>query len=298
MKSIKEIIEQEVDALWKVWEIQQKPMIGSIDMAVRHISDCVQRKNGKVVTSGMGKAGEIAHTIATTFCSTGIPSVFLHPGEAQHGDMGVIQKNDILLLVSNSGETKEIVELVTLVKELDVYDTLTIIAITGKQKSTLAKNAQVVIWTGDPKEVCPLGLTPTTSTTVMSVIGDILVVQLMEETEFTAEQYYKRHHSGYLGEKAKGLTAKEGVDLILRKVKKKGKEKPVLDRPQRPVLSNLDYFYNKAKRKERAEKKMEFCISQMVCPICGSDMLDITKVEEENKTLICKSCDFTYLDTK
>lgn len=149
----------------------------------------------------MGKAGQIAVNMSTTFCSTGSPSVFLHPAEAQHGDLGVIQPNDVLVLISNSGKTREIVELVSLAKGL--YDNLPIIVITGNPDSPLAEVADVILPTGNPPEVCILGLTPTTSTTVMTVIGDILVVTLMKKIGYTSQEYAKRHHGGYLGNKSR-----------------------------------------------------------------------------------------------
>ncbi len=107
----------------------------------------------------MGKAGQIASNIATTFSSTGTPSVFLHPADAQHGDLGILQKNDTLLLVSNSGKTKEILQLVELAENL--YKNLPKIVISGNKDSLLAKTADAFLFTGTPKEVCPLGLKPT-----------------------------------------------------------------------------------------------------------------------------------------
>jgi arabinose-5-phosphate isomerase len=144
--------------------------------------------------------------IATTFCSTGVPSVFLHPSEAQHGDLGILQENDLLLLISNSGKTREIVELTQLAHNLN--RNLKFIVITGNADSPLAKESDVCLCTGKPDEVCTLGMTPTTSTTVMTVIGDILVVQTMKQTKFTIEEYSKRHHGGYLGEKSRELCVK------------------------------------------------------------------------------------------
>jgi arabinose-5-phosphate isomerase len=159
------------------------------------------RKGGKVVLSGMGKAGEVAGNIATTLSSTGTPAVFLHAGDAQHGDIGIIQPNDVLMLFSNSGKTREVLELVDLARRM--YPKLPLIAVTGSKGSGLAKHSDVTIYTGDPKEICPLGLTPTTSTTVMTVIGDILVVLMMKKIGFTKAEYAKRHHGGYLGKKAR-----------------------------------------------------------------------------------------------
>lgn len=178
------------------------PYTEGYDKAVELIIEHVHRRGGKLVTSGMGKAGQIAMNIATTFSSTGTPAVNLHPGEAQHGDLGVLQPNDVMLLISNSGKTVEIVQLVELAKAL--YPRIPVIVITGNPDSVLAKQADAVIPTAKAPEVCPLGMTPTTSTTMMTVIGDILVVNVMRLTGFTREQYALRHHGGYLGRKSRG----------------------------------------------------------------------------------------------
>lgn len=195
--SIKDILEKEAQAVLNI------PVTEAFDEATDLIMEQVHVKGGKLVTSGMGKAGQIAMNIATTFCSTGTPAVFLHPSEAQHGDLGILQENDLLLLISNSGKTREIVELTDLAHTLN--PALKFIVITGNSSSPLAKESNVCISTGSPKEVCPLGLTPTTSTTVMTVIGDILVVKVMQKSGFTVEDYSKRHHGGYLGKKSRGL---------------------------------------------------------------------------------------------
>lgn len=180
------------------------PYSPDFDRAVELILEHVHRRGGKLVTSGMGKAGQIAMNIATTFSSTGTPAVNLHPGEAQHGDLGVLQPRDILLLISNSGKTAEIVELVTLARRL--YPEIPIIVITGAPDSPLAHAADAVLLTGGAPEVCPLGLTPTTSTTMMTVIGDILVVNVMRLSGFTAADYALRHHGGYLGQRSRDLS--------------------------------------------------------------------------------------------
>ena len=192
---IKEILKHEAEAILNI------PVEESLQRAMEIIHHHVHELGGKIIMSGMGKAGQIAVNMSTTFCSTGSPSVFLHPAEAQHGDLGIIQPNDVLVLISNSGKTREIVELVALAKRL--YEQLTIIVIKGNVGGQLADVADVVISTGNPKEVCILGLTPTTSTTVMTVIGDILVVTLMKRIGFTNQEYAKRHHGGYLGNKSR-----------------------------------------------------------------------------------------------
>ena len=194
-EKIKKILQKEVEAISNI------PVNDSFEKAVDLIIEQVHNKGGKVVISGMGKAGQIGLNIGTTLSSTGTPAIFLHPSESQHGDLGIIQKNDVLLLVSSSGRTREIIEMNVLVKNL--YPNIKIIGLTGNLERDLAQFADVVLYTGSPKEVCPLGLTPTTSTTTMTVIGDILIVLLMEKIGFTKEEYAKRHHSGYLGSKAR-----------------------------------------------------------------------------------------------
>jgi arabinose-5-phosphate isomerase len=194
-EKVQEIFESEASALKKI------PVNDSYEKVTEIIHFQVHKKNGKLITSGMGKAGQIAHNIATTFSSTGTPAVFLHPSEAQHGDLGVMQKNDVLLAISNSGKTREIIELIDLKNNL--FPAIPVIVITGNEKSPLALKADYFISTGSPSEVCPLGLTPTTSTTVFTVIGDALVVLMMEKIGFTSLEYAKRHHGGYLGSKSR-----------------------------------------------------------------------------------------------
>lgn len=194
-QTMRDILRKESEAISAI------PYSADYDKAVGLIVEHVHRRGGKLVTSGMGKAGQIAMNIATTFSSTGIPSVNLHPSEAQHGDLGVLQPDDVMLLISNSGKTREILELVSLARRLIVN--LPIIVITGNPDSELAKLADATLLTGGAPEVCPLGLTPTTSTTMMTVIGDILVVNVMQQTGFTRQDYAMRHHGGYLGHAAR-----------------------------------------------------------------------------------------------
>ena len=198
--SVKEIFEAEARAVLNI------PITGEFNKACDLIYQAVHAKKGKVVASGMGKAGQIALNMATTLSATGTPAIFLHPSDAQHGDLGVIQPQDVLLLISNSGKTREIIELCALVKMLG-YD-LGVVVITGNPDSELGNLADVTISTGNPREVCPLGLTPTTSTTVMTVIGDALVVLMMKRIGFTAADYAKRHHGGYLGVKSRDAARK------------------------------------------------------------------------------------------
>ena len=195
LEEIKQVLRQEAEA------IQNIPVTEAYEKAVAIIEERVHQLKGKLVVSGMGKAGQIALNIATTFSSTGTPAIFLHPSDAQHGDLGVIQPNDVLLLISNSGKTREILELVELAENL--HKDLPLIVITSNKESQLAQMSDVCLETGNPKEVCILGLTPSTSTTVMTVIGDVLVVMMMKRINFSNEEYAKRHHGGYLGDKSR-----------------------------------------------------------------------------------------------
>lgn len=195
-KELQDLIEREVAALKAI------PMDGSLQLAIDLIHRSVHEGDGTVIVSGVGKAGEVGTKIANTLCSTGTPAYFLKPLEAQHGDLGLVKRQDVLLLISNSGQTREILELIEQVKSL--HGDMDIIALTRNAESTLAQAADVTLLTGATEEICPLGLTPTVSTTVMTVIGDLLVVALMKRIGFTKEQYGLRHHSGYLGKKARG----------------------------------------------------------------------------------------------
>ncbi len=200
IEKVREIFRKEANA------IENIPVTECFETAVDIIYRHVHEKNGKLVTSGMGKAGQIAHNIATTFSSTGTPSIFLHPSEAQHGDLGILQENDVLLAISNSGKTREIIELIDLKNNL--YPQIPVIVITSNNDSPLAQKSDCFILTGAPEEVCILGLTPTTSTTIMTVIGDALVVLLMTKINFNADDYAKRHHGGYLGMKSRKISDK------------------------------------------------------------------------------------------
>jgi arabinose-5-phosphate isomerase len=192
---IQKILIQEADAIRNI------PVDDNYSKTIALLYEQIHVKRGKLITSGMGKAGQVANNIATTFSSTGTPAVFLHPSDAQHGDLGVIQENDVLFLVTNSGKTREILELYQLSKNL--YSDIPVIVLTSDSESPLAKLCNVLILTGNPQEVCPLGLTPTTSTTVMAVIGDVLVSLMIEKIGFTVQDYARRHHGGYLGQKSR-----------------------------------------------------------------------------------------------
>lgn len=190
LKRAREILLAESEAVKNI------PLSESLLTAV----DSLAGLKGKVVCSGIGKAGIIARKTAATFSSTGTPAVYLHPGEAQHGDLGLIDNNDILLIFSNSGKTRESVELVQLARALH-SSAFKVITITAHLDSELAQMSDVALSIGKVEEACTLGMAPTSSTTAMLALGDVLCVLVMEEIGFTKEEFLKRHHGGYLGTK-------------------------------------------------------------------------------------------------
>jgi len=150
---------------------------------------------GRVVVTGMGKSGHIAHKIAATLASTGAPAIFVHPGEASHGDLGMIQKDDAVIALSNSGETTELADLVAYAKRFE----LPLIGITGVAGSALAEAADVALVLPNSTEACPMGLAPTTSTTVMLALGDAIAVALLERKGFSPDDFHMLHPGGKLG---------------------------------------------------------------------------------------------------
>lgn len=150
---------------------------------------------GRVVVTGIGKSGHIARKIAATLASTGTPAFFLHSAEASHGDLGMITRPDVVLAISNSGEAPELVALLPHIKRLGIP----VIAMTGKPKSTLGREATVVLDISVPEEACPLNLAPTASTTATLAMGDALAVALLEARGFTAQDFARSHPGGSLG---------------------------------------------------------------------------------------------------
>ena len=181
------VIETELDSIAAL-----KPRInGDFAQACELMLAC----EGRVVVTGMGKSGHIGNKMAATLASTGTPAFFVHPGEASHGDLGMITSKDVVIALSNSGETGEILTIVPIIKRLGVP----LISMTGKPQSTLAQEANINLDVGVEKEACPLGLAPTSSTTVALVMGDALAVALLEARGFTEEDFALSHPGGTLG---------------------------------------------------------------------------------------------------
>jgi arabinose-5-phosphate isomerase len=183
------VIESEAQAIKSIMPV----IDASFAMAAEMIYSC----EGSVIVSGIGKAGLIGRKISATLASTGTPSHFLHPVEAIHGDLGRLRKNDIVLILSNGGETDEITRLINLVKQLEIK----FIAITGDSESTLGKHSDVVLCMGKMNEACPLGIAPSVSTACMLAIGDALAFTVMKARNFSVEDFVRFHPGGSLGGK-------------------------------------------------------------------------------------------------
>ena len=167
----------------------------SLDVSFTRALQLLERVTGRGIVTGMGKSGHIARKIAATIASTGTPASFVHPGEASHGDLGMVTEHDAVIALSNSGETAELADLVTYAKRFEIP----LIGITGSGASTLAGAADVALVLPDSREACPMGLAPTTSTTVMLALGDAIAVALLERKGFSADDFHLLHPGGKLG---------------------------------------------------------------------------------------------------
>ena len=185
--SARRTIEKEIDAL----RVLENEISDSLSAAL----DLMQNTKGRVIVTGMGKSGHIGSKIAATLASTGTPSFFVHPGEASHGDLGMLTEEDVVIAISNSGETKELSDIILYCKRYGIP----LIAITKNPQSALGKAGDIVLKLPDNGEACPLGLAPTSSTTATLVLGDILAIALLERKGFTKTDFRQRHPGGKLG---------------------------------------------------------------------------------------------------
>ena len=181
-------IDTEIDAISK---LKNSVALENLTSAL----DLMQNSTGRIIITGMGKSGHIGKKIAASLASTGTPSFFVHPAEASHGDLGMITENDVVVAISNSGESKELVDIINYCKRFGIK----IIAITKNPESSLGKAADIILELPNYGEACPLGLAPTSSTTTTLVLGDILTVGLIERKGFSKEDFNLRHPGGKLG---------------------------------------------------------------------------------------------------
>ena len=191
-------IKQRIESVLKA----EANAINSIEVTEEFVKavSVMQGCTGKIITTGIGKAGHIANKFAATLCSTASQAQFLHPAEAAHGDLGAVSPGDILIAFSTSGKSREVIEILELSRHLGIE---TVIGITSHPDSELRKYSDVVIDMGEIEEACPLGLTPTSSMAVMLAISDALALALMEQNKVSREDYGLRHHGGYLGRAAR-----------------------------------------------------------------------------------------------
>ncbi|MFA9394505.1 MAG: SIS domain-containing protein [Halodesulfovibrio sp.] len=180
-------LQLEIEALQAMQERMDNNVVDAVNLLLN--------TNGRVIFTGMGKAGHVARKLAATFSSTGTPSIFMHPGEAYHGDLGVVTKNDLAIMISNSGETEEVVKLIPCLKRYNV----SIISLTGNINSTMAQHSDVVLDTHVAREACPLNCAPTSSTTTAIAMGDAIACALIEARGFKAEDFAVFHPGGSLG---------------------------------------------------------------------------------------------------
>lgn len=187
LKSAQRTIDKEIEAL--------RMMENELDGSLSHALDIMERTSGRVIITGMGKSGHVARKIAATMASTGTPSFFVHPGEASHGDLGMLTKNDAVIAISNSGETKELSDIIIYCKRYGIP----LISMTKNPDSALGRAGDVLLKLPDDGEACPLGLAPTSSTTATMVLGDILSVCMLERKGFSKTDFKQRHPGGKLG---------------------------------------------------------------------------------------------------
>lgn len=202
----REVLQAEADAILSVI-----PRLGS---SFEQAADRIARGQGHVVVTGMGKAGLIGQKLSATFASTGTPSIFLHPAEAYHGDLGRVLEKDIVLALSNSGETEELLRLLPLLKKIGT----TVIALTSRSSSSLGELSDLVIEMGRIEEACPLGLAPSASTTALLALGDALALTVLQRRGFSKEQFAFYHPAGDLGRKLQKV----------REVMRNGESSPIV----------------------------------------------------------------------
>lgn len=189
LKTARQVLQSEADAIAGLID----RLGANFEKAIDLLASC----KGRLVLTGMGKSGIVCRKIAATFSSTGMPALFLHPGEAIHGDLGMVMPGDLVVAVSNSGETTEIVQLLEWLKRLNIP----LIAMTGNHQSTLAKYSDVVLDVGVAREACPMNLVPSASTTAAMAMGDALALCLMEKRGFKEEDFANLHPGGRLGKR-------------------------------------------------------------------------------------------------
>ncbi|MDI6789241.1 MAG: KpsF/GutQ family sugar-phosphate isomerase [Thermodesulfobacteriota bacterium] len=263
LRQAKEVLQIEAEGILK--------LIDKLDNGFIRAVELIYETKGRVIVTGIGKSGIVGRKISATLSSTGTAALFLHPVEAMHGDLGMVGKHDIVIAISNSGETKELTALIPQIKHLGAR----IVALTGNLKSTLAAQSDVAIDVGVEREACPLGLAPTASTTAVLAMGDALAVTLLHKRNFNERDFYRYHPSGSLGDRLK---------VLVGEVMLKGKEIPVV-----PIGAHLSEAIKELNKKNigavlitREKQKLAGIITDgdIRRAILRYDRLDSIKVEE------------------
>jgi len=223
IKQAKEVLRIEAEAI--------QNLIDRVDKNFANAVDLIYLSRGRVVVTGVGKSGIIGRKIAATLTSTGTPALFLHPVEGMHGDLGLVMKDDVVLAISNSGETEEINSIIPIVKGIGAG----LVALTGNPDSTLARDSDVTIDIGVEREACPLGLAPTASTTATLAMGDAIAVTLLDKRSFQKADFRRIHPGGNLGER---------LMVRVRDVMLTGKGIPIV-RVEQPMTDAIDEMTNK-----------------------------------------------------
>ncbi|MBN1829388.1 MAG: KpsF/GutQ family sugar-phosphate isomerase [Deltaproteobacteria bacterium] len=185
----REVLKIEAESILNLLERIDENFIAAVEM--------ISRSKGRVIVTGIGKSGLVGKKIAATLTSTGTPAIFLHPVEGLHGDLGIVTKDDVILAISNSGETRELTLIISCVEDLGAP----LIAFTGNGNSTLARSSDIVINVGVTREACPFDLAPTSSTTATLAMGDALAVALIKKKQFSKGDFYRYHPGGHLGDR-------------------------------------------------------------------------------------------------
>ena len=193
IETAKEALQTEINGL----EALKNSLDSEFEAAISVINKMKQSRQGRLIIAGIGKSGHVCRKLAATFASTGTPAYFVHPGEASHGDLGMITTNDVVLMLSNSGENTELSDLIGYTRRFDMH----LIAMTSNPESSLAKHADTVLLLPKMPEACPNGMAPTTSTTMMMALGDALAVTLLKDMGLTKEDFGVWHPGGKLGQR-------------------------------------------------------------------------------------------------
>lgn len=230
LKNMSEQGDRDLASARRVLELESRGLLelrDALDGSFSAALDILEAVSGRITVTGMGKSGHVARKIAATLASTGSPAQYVHPAEASHGDLGMITGGDAVLALSNSGNTPELSDILAYTRRYGIP----LLAITSKADSTLARNADVALLLPESQEACPLGLAPTTSTTLALAMGDALAVSLLERKGFSSDAFHDLHPGGALGQKLQRVT----------EIMRKGDDLPLcaLDTPMREALITI-----------------------------------------------------------